>query len=82
MLKKQRTFCGKAALLASITTLSMSVNAAMNEGPVEVTQETQASAPAGLLENVLTDRLVLANDQDRYIVTFKKTGPAASKGQQ
>ena len=82
MLKRQRTFCGKAALLASITTLSMSVNAAMNEGPVEVTQETQASAPAGLLENVLTDRLVLANDQDRYIVTFKKTGPAALKGQQ
>lgn len=81
MLNNKRTLCGKAVLLATITTISMSVSAAMN-GPVEVTKETQNSAPAGLLKNALSDRLVLADDQDRYIVTFKKTGVAALKGKQ
>lgn len=75
MLKNQRTFCAQAAVLASITTISMSVSAAMN-GPVEVTATPQATQ-AGLLTNVLTDRLVLANNEDRYIVTFKNTGAAA-----
>ncbi len=75
MLKNQRTFCAQAALLASITTISMSVSAAIN-GPVEVTA-TSHSTQSGLLTNVLTDRLVLANNEDRYIVTFNSTGAAA-----
>ncbi|AXR07871.1 S8 family serine peptidase [Salinimonas sediminis] len=75
MLKNQRTFCAQAALLASITTISMSVSAAIN-GPVEVTA-TSHSTQSGLLTNVLTDRLVLANNEDRYIVTFNNTGAAA-----
>lgn len=53
----------------------MSVSAAMN-GPVEVTA-TSHSTQSGLLTNVLTDRLVLANNEDRYIVTFNNTGAAA-----
>ena len=75
MLKKQHAFCKQAAVLASMTLLSASVTAAMN-GPVEVTKQEQGTATnaAGQLQDVLTDRLVLADDEQRYIVTFKETG--------
>lgn len=82
MLNKKHTQCGKAALVASLTMLSMSVTAAVNEGPVRVTddQATSNTAQAGLLTGVLSEQLMLASEEERYIVKFKNTGKSALKG--
>lgn len=78
MLNNKHTFCGKA-VVASLTLLSASVTAAVNNGPVKVT-EPASSSQAGQLQNVLSQKLSLVQDEQRYIVKFKQTGSAAMKG--
>ncbi|WP_018984679.1 S8 family serine peptidase [Salinimonas chungwhensis] len=79
MLNKKHTFYSKATVVASLTLLSASVTAAVNKGPVKV-KEPASQTQAGQLQNVLSQKLTLVQDEQRYIVTFKQTGSAVMKG--
>ncbi|WP_218310954.1 S8 family serine peptidase [Alteromonas antoniana] len=76
-IKKQHTLTKKAALAATLTLLSVSVNAAVN-GPQKVKEEKQSVET--MIENGLTPFIGAESVEQRYIVKFKNTNGIGGPG--
>lgn len=76
-IKKQHTLTKKAALAATLTLLSVSVNAAVN-GPQKVKEEKKSVET--MIENGLTPFIGAESVEQRYIVKFKNTNGIGGPG--
>ncbi len=76
-IKKQHTLTKKAALAATLTLLSVSVNAAVN-GPQKVKEEKKSVKT--MIENGLTPFIGAESVEQRYIVKFKNTNGIGGPG--